>query len=103
MAGTDTSLATMEWALSLLLNNPQVLEKARAEIDKRVGHRRLIAESDMRYHRPPLSRLHHQRDNADVPSSPITLASRILEGLRSGRLSNPKQHYATSEHVGDTE
>ncbi|XP_052203460.1 cytochrome P450 81Q32-like [Diospyros lotus] len=46
-AGTDTSAATMEWALSLLLNNPHVLHKAQSEIDARVGHDRLINESDL--------------------------------------------------------
>lgn len=44
-AGTDTSAGTMEWALSLLLNNPQILKKAQNEIDKVVGHDRLIEES----------------------------------------------------------
>ncbi|KAL9244050.1 hypothetical protein vseg_017865 [Gypsophila vaccaria] len=46
-AGTDTSAVTMEWALSLLLNNPEVLHKARAEIDSVVGHDRLVDESDL--------------------------------------------------------
>lgn len=46
-AGTDTSSNTMEWALSLLLNHPEVLKKAQTEIDNRVGHSRLIDESDM--------------------------------------------------------
>ncbi|VFQ99067.1 unnamed protein product [Cuscuta campestris] len=46
-AGTDTSVATMEWALSLLLNHPQVLKKARKEIDHLIGRERLIAEFDL--------------------------------------------------------
>ncbi|XP_057973033.1 cytochrome P450 81Q32-like [Malania oleifera] len=46
-AGTDTSAATMEWALSLLLNNPHVLKKAQVEIDEHVGFGRLIDESDV--------------------------------------------------------
>ncbi|KAJ8425129.1 LOW QUALITY PROTEIN: hypothetical protein Cgig2_011095 [Carnegiea gigantea] len=33
IAGTDTSSLTMEWAMSLLLNHPQVLDKAKSEID----------------------------------------------------------------------
>ncbi|KAI3773733.1 hypothetical protein L1987_48264 [Smallanthus sonchifolius] len=37
----------MEWALSLLLNNPTVLKKAQAEIDNYVGQDRLVEESDM--------------------------------------------------------
>ncbi|KAK6939677.1 Cytochrome P450 [Dillenia turbinata] len=46
-AGTDTSAATSEWALSLLLNNPECLKKAQAEIDAEIGHNRLIEESDL--------------------------------------------------------
>lgn len=38
---------TMEWALSLLLNHPEVLKKAQVEIDDQVGQDRLIDESDM--------------------------------------------------------
>ncbi|PWA50651.1 cytochrome P450 [Artemisia annua] len=46
-AATETSAGTMEWALSLLLNNPHVLEKAQSEIDLRVGRNRYIEESDI--------------------------------------------------------
>ncbi|XP_024973194.1 isoflavone 2'-hydroxylase-like [Cynara cardunculus var. scolymus] len=46
-AGTETSSGTMEWGLSLLLNNPQVIEKARNEIDLHVGKHRFIQESDI--------------------------------------------------------
>ncbi|KAJ4839297.1 hypothetical protein Tsubulata_021891, partial [Turnera subulata] len=44
--GTDTSAVTIEWALSLLLNHPRVLEKARAELDNQVGQDRLVDEHD---------------------------------------------------------
>ncbi|KAM7518875.1 hypothetical protein LguiB_017837 [Lonicera macranthoides] len=47
LAGTDTSSATIEWAMSLLLNHPEVLKKARAELDNCVGHERLAEESDL--------------------------------------------------------
>ncbi|KAK0574124.1 hypothetical protein LWI29_018515 [Acer saccharum] len=46
-AGTDTSAATIEWAMSLLLNHPAVLKKARAEVDNYVGHDRLVEEPDL--------------------------------------------------------
>ncbi|KAK3011695.1 hypothetical protein RJ639_011645 [Escallonia herrerae] len=46
-AGTDTSAGTMEWTLSLLLNNPDHLKKAQAEIDNCIGQDRLIDESDI--------------------------------------------------------
>jgi cytochrome P450 len=47
LAGTDTSANTAEWAMTSLLNNPEVLKKATAEIDEHVGNERLIKESDM--------------------------------------------------------
>ena len=37
----------MEWAMTLLLNHPDVLEKAKAELDMHVGKDRLIEESDL--------------------------------------------------------
>lgn len=46
-AGTDTSAITIEWAMSLLLNHPHVLQKAKQEIQSKVGHHRLIAEEDL--------------------------------------------------------
>ncbi|RVX23469.1 Cytochrome P450 81E8 [Vitis vinifera] len=53
LAGTDTSAATMEWAMTLLLNHPDVLEKAKAELDMHVGKDRLIEESDLPKLRDP--------------------------------------------------
>ncbi|XP_022947035.1 cytochrome P450 81F3 [Cucurbita moschata] len=47
LAGIDTSAVTLEWALSHLLNNPDVLKKARAEIDDLIGKERLVNESDL--------------------------------------------------------
>ncbi|PSS30718.1 Cytochrome P450 81E8 like [Actinidia chinensis var. chinensis] len=52
LAGTDTSAVTMEWAMSLLVNHPGVLKKARAELDTHLGRDRLIDE-------PDLSKLHY--------------------------------------------
>ncbi|XP_031262471.1 cytochrome P450 81E8-like [Pistacia vera] len=47
IAGTDTSSVTLEWAMSNLLNHPEVLKKARAELDGVVGEERLIEEADL--------------------------------------------------------
>ncbi|KAJ0580012.1 putative cytochrome P450 [Helianthus annuus] len=45
--GADTTVSTLEWAMSLLLNNPSVLKKAQAEIDNYVGQDRRLEESDI--------------------------------------------------------
>ncbi|XP_038693722.1 xanthotoxin 5-hydroxylase CYP82C4-like [Tripterygium wilfordii] len=45
-AGDATTL-TLTWALSLLLNNPHVLQKAQQELDTHVGKERLVQDSDL--------------------------------------------------------
>uniref|UniRef100_A0A0D9X6U6 Cytochrome P450 n=1 Tax=Leersia perrieri TaxID=77586 RepID=A0A0D9X6U6_9ORYZ len=46
-AGTETTSTTTEWAISLLLNHPETLKKAQAEIDASVGNCRLITAHDV--------------------------------------------------------
>ncbi|KAL3039291.1 hypothetical protein AAZX31_01G177400 [Glycine max] len=47
VAGMETSAIALEWAMSNLLNNPEVLEKARIELDTQIGQERLIEEADV--------------------------------------------------------
>ncbi|KAL0377884.1 UNVERIFIED_CONTAM: cytochrome [Sesamum radiatum] len=47
LAGTKTSASTLEWAMAALLNHPQKLDKAKAEIDNLVGNNRLVNELDL--------------------------------------------------------
>lgn len=47
LGGTETSATTLEWAMSALLNHPEVLKKARDEIDAHIGQDRLVEESDI--------------------------------------------------------
>ncbi|XP_010692664.1 cytochrome P450 81Q32 [Beta vulgaris subsp. vulgaris] len=49
IGSSDTSAETIEWALSLLLNHPQVLNKAKHEIHNHVGYERLLNESDLNH------------------------------------------------------
>ncbi|CAL4919202.1 unnamed protein product [Urochloa decumbens] len=53
-AGTETTSTTTEWAMSLLLNHPEKLKKAQAEIDAAVGTSRLVTPDDL----PRLAYLH---------------------------------------------
>jgi cytochrome P450 len=45
--GTDTTAVTVEWAMSELLRNPDVLAKATKELDRVIGRDRLVAEGDI--------------------------------------------------------
>ncbi|KAL4607283.1 hypothetical protein ACB092_09G162000 [Castanea dentata] len=47
LAGTDTSAVTLEWAMTNLLNHPNILKKARDEINSQIGEEKLIEESDV--------------------------------------------------------
>ncbi|XVF17593.1 hypothetical protein REPUB_Repub10bG0137000 [Reevesia pubescens] len=46
-AGSHTSAVTIEWAMSNLLNHPEVLKKVRAELDAFVGTKQLLDETDL--------------------------------------------------------
>uniref|UniRef100_A0ACD5VXV2 Uncharacterized protein n=1 Tax=Avena sativa TaxID=4498 RepID=A0ACD5VXV2_AVESA len=46
-AGTGTTSIAVEWAMSLLLNHPAVLKKARDEIEASVGASRLVTAEDV--------------------------------------------------------
>ncbi|KAB2619447.1 isoflavone 2'-hydroxylase-like [Pyrus ussuriensis x Pyrus communis] len=47
VAGTDTSSSSLDWAMALLLNHPEEMEKVRAEIDTNVGQERPLEEQDL--------------------------------------------------------
>jgi cytochrome P450 len=46
-AATDTSAVTVEWALAELLRKPEAMTKATEELDRVVGHGRLVTEADI--------------------------------------------------------
>ncbi|EEF37434.1 cytochrome P450, putative [Ricinus communis] len=45
--GTESSALTIEWAMANLLNNPQVLQKAKNELDIQIGNATLMDELDL--------------------------------------------------------
>ncbi|WOG90744.1 hypothetical protein DCAR_0309988 [Daucus carota subsp. sativus] len=47
IAGTDTLSLTLEWAMALLLNHPESIEKVRSEIETHVPKDRLLEEQDL--------------------------------------------------------
>ncbi|KAM7530861.1 hypothetical protein LguiB_034271 [Lonicera macranthoides] len=46
-AGTDTSSATIEWAMSEMIRNPRAMEKAQAELRQALKGKEVIHESDI--------------------------------------------------------
>ncbi|KDP38438.1 hypothetical protein JCGZ_04363 [Jatropha curcas] len=48
LVASDTTAVTLNWALSLLVNNPNALKKAQDELDMHVGRERQIQESDIK-------------------------------------------------------
>eukprot|EP01018_Ginkgo_biloba_P006613 Gb_10643 [translate_table: standard] len=92
-AGTDTSSATLEWAMSELLLNPSMMKKAQDELQSVVGLNRLVEESDLpqleylqvvvketlRLHPPgPLLIPHEAREDCIVGVYNIPKKARIL-------------------------
>ncbi|KAM0067536.1 putative cytochrome P450 [Helianthus debilis subsp. tardiflorus] len=47
IAGTETPYLTLEWSMSLLLNNPKAMETVKNEINNHVGFDCLVQESDL--------------------------------------------------------
>ncbi|KAG4987851.1 hypothetical protein AAZX31_11G058900 [Glycine max] len=48
LAGTDPTMVTLTWALSLLLNHQMELKRARHELDTLIGKDRKVEESDIK-------------------------------------------------------
>ncbi|XP_028802951.1 cytochrome P450 CYP82D47-like [Neltuma alba] len=96
LAGTDTTTVTLTWALSLLMNNPEVLKKAAKEVDTEVGREKLVVESDLRnlpylqaiiketmrlYPAAPLGLVHESMEDCTVAGYHIPSGTRLLTNL----------------------
>ncbi|GMP49667.1 hypothetical protein CsSME_00016585 [Camellia sinensis var. sinensis] len=55
LGGSDTTTATLTWAISLLLNHPTALKTVQQEIDMYIGHGKLRWETLRLYPSGPLS------------------------------------------------
>uniref|UniRef100_A0A1W7HBW2 (+)-piperitol/(+)-sesamin synthase n=1 Tax=Scoparia dulcis TaxID=107240 RepID=A0A1W7HBW2_SCODU len=88
LAGTDTSAVTIEWAMSALLNHPEKLEKARAEIDNVIGKDGLVDESNL----SQLTYLHHiiSETLRLFPATPLLVPHESSDDCKIGGYDIPK-------------
>ncbi|XP_004238201.2 cytochrome P450 CYP82D47 [Solanum lycopersicum] len=95
-AGTDTTMVTLTWILSLLLNNYQSLQKAQDELDAHVGKNRWVQESDIKnlvylqaivkevlrlYPAGPLSLPHESMEDCTISGYDIPKGTRLLVNI----------------------
>ncbi|EEF52500.1 cytochrome P450, putative [Ricinus communis] len=112
LAASDTTSVTLIWALSLLVNNPDVLKKAQDELDVQVGRERQVHESDVNnliflkaivketlrlYPAGPLSVPHESMKDCTVAGYHIPAGTRLVTNLskihRDPRVwSNPSEY-----------
>ncbi|KAF9602117.1 hypothetical protein IFM89_025162 [Coptis chinensis] len=96
LGGTDTTMITLTWALSLLLNNRHILKKAQAEIDTQVGKDTQVDESDIvklvylqaivketlrLYPAAPLSAPHESNKDCTIAGYHIPAGTRLITNV----------------------
>ncbi|GAU51848.1 hypothetical protein TSUD_416350 [Trifolium subterraneum] len=96
LAGTDTTSATLTWALSLLLNNREVLKTAIQELDTQIGMEKMAKKSDLTklgylqaiimetlrlYPPTPLSLPHESIEDCIVGGYHVPAGTRLLTNL----------------------
>ncbi|PIA45575.1 hypothetical protein AQUCO_01600049v1 [Aquilegia coerulea] len=95
-AGTDTTMVTLTWAMSLLVNNPHILRKAQDEIDICIGKDKYVEESDIQklvylkaivketlrlYPAVPLSVPHEAMEDCTVSGYHVPAGTRLIANL----------------------
>ncbi|XP_043722593.1 cytochrome P450 CYP82D47-like isoform X2 [Telopea speciosissima] len=87
-ASSDTTSVTLTWALSLLLNNRQVLKKAQDELDNHVSRERHVDESDIKN----LVYLHAivKETLRLYPAAPLAIPHQATEDCKVGGYDVPK-------------
>ncbi|KAL2340196.1 hypothetical protein Fmac_008136 [Flemingia macrophylla] len=88
LAATDTSAVTLEWAMSNLLNHPEILKKEKNEIDTFVGQNRLVDESDISK-LPYLQNIVYETLRLH-PAAPLLLPHLSSEDCTIGEFNVPK-------------
>lgn len=84
-AGTDTTFITLDWTMTELLMNPQVMEKAQKEVRSILGERRVVAESDLHqleYMRAVIKEIFRLHPQVPVLVPRESMEDVVIEGYR---------------------
>ncbi|KAE9604294.1 hypothetical protein Lal_00001645 [Lupinus albus] len=84
-AGTDTSFITLDWVMTELLMNPEVMEKAQREVRSTVKEIRVVAESDLyqlQYMRAVIKEVLRLHPPAPILVPRESMEDIILEGYK---------------------
>lgn len=96
LAGSDTTTTTLSWALSLLLNNREVLNKAIHELDTQIGSEKIVEISDLKkleylqsiiketlrlYPAAPLNVPHESLEDCTVGGYHVPTGTRLLTNI----------------------
>ncbi|KAF3781650.1 Cytochrome P450 82C4 [Nymphaea thermarum] len=87
VAGTEATAVTIEWALSLLLNNPHHLKRAQDELDCHVGKERQVDESD--FNNLPYLQAIVKESMRLYPTTPLLLPHESMEPIQLGGFELP--------------
>lgn len=87
-AGMDTTAISVEWAMAEIVKNPRVQQKTQEELDRVIGHERVMVESDI----PNLPYLQCLAKEAMRlhPPTPLMLPHRANTNVKIGGYDIPK-------------
>ena len=93
VGGMDTSSTSIEWAMSEVLRNPEVLQKVQDELERVVGMDRMVRESDL----PSLVYLQALvKESLRLhPGCPFAIPHSAVEGC-----TNPQKHTHYFQSLG---
>ncbi|ESR36956.1 hypothetical protein CICLE_v10028276mg [Citrus x clementina] len=91
IAGNDTTSITMEWAMAELLHNPEVLSKAKLELEQLVGRGNPIEESDIT--RLPYLQAVVKETFRLHPAVPLLIARKVSEDVEIASFTVPKDFW----------